>query len=362
MSIGQYEGRKRDHLQHALNPAHQAIGLTGLDRVQLIHEALPDLDFQSVRIESTCLGRPSPTPFYIAGMTAGHADAPKLNRILAHACAERGWAMGVGSQRRELPEFIESGEASESPDLWAALRKDVPKLVMFANIGVSQLIHSPLASVRRLVDSLQAQALVIHANALQEALQREGTPQFKGALPAIRKVCAEIGVPVVLKETGCGFASATLRRLADTGLAAIDVSGLGGTHWGRIEGARAADGSLQSAASETFAEWGESTVDSVVAARRELGGGSVEIWASGGVRTGLDAAKLIALGGHQIGFAKPALEAALVGGDKLRQWMATREYELRVALFCTGSESPAALRADPAKCRQLEGGWKPNAT
>jgi isopentenyl-diphosphate delta-isomerase len=359
MSIGQFEGRKREHLQHALNPAHQAIGLTGLDRVQLAHEALPDLDFQEVKIESRCLGRPSPTPFYIAGMTAGHAEAPKLNRVLAYACAERGWAMGVGSQRRELPEFSTS---SESPDLWAGLRKDVPKLVMFANIGVSQLIRSPLASVRRLVDSLQAQALVVHANALQEALQPEGTPQFKGALPALRKVCAEIGVPVVLKETGCGFSAATLRRLAGIGLAAIDVSGLGGTHWGRIEGARAGDGSLQGTASETFAEWGESTVDSVVAARRELNGADTEIWASGGVRTGLDAAKLIALGAHQVGFAKPALEAALVGGDKLRQWMATREYELRVALFCTGSESPAALRADPAKCRQPEGGWKPNAT
>lgn len=354
MNTRQFEGRKRDHLQHALNPAHQAEGLGGLGQVRLVHEALPDLDFQEIRIESVCLGRRSPTPFYIAGMTAGHVDAPKLNRVLAEACQERGWAMGVGSQRRELE------SAAQSPDLWQSLRRDVPRLTLFANVGVSQLIRAPLADVRRLVDSLQAQALVIHANALQEALQPEGTPQFKGAIPAIRRACAEIGVPVVLKETGCGFSGDTLRRLRDTGLAAIDVSGLGGTHWGRIEGARAVEGSLQAVASRTFCDWGEPTVEAVIIARQELQE-TTEIWASGGVRTGLDAAKLIALGAHQVGFAKPALEAALGGGDKLRQWMAAREFELRVALFCTGSESPSVLRRAKAAYRQLEGVWKPNA-
>ena len=347
MNTRQFEGRKRDHLQHALNPAHQASGLGGLGQIRLLHEALPDLDFQDIEIESHCLGIVSRTPYYVAGMTAGHADAPALNRVLADACQERGWAMGVGSQRRELESAI------ETPDLWKALRHEVPKLTLFANIGISQLIRAPLSQIRKLVDSLQAQALVIHANALQEALQPEGTPQFKGALPTIARVCAEIGVPVVLKETGCGFSGETLRRLRASGLAAIDVSGLGGTHWGRIEGARAPVGSLQAVAAQTFAEWGEPTVDSVLFARQELDD-STEIWASGGVRTGLDAAKLIALGAHQVGFAKPALEAALGGGDQLRQWMAAREFELRIALFCTGCENPSVLR-------QKEGVWKANA-
>lgn len=263
--------------------------------------------------------------------------------------------MGVGSQRRDFE--IEAGSRTASGggsvDHWSSLRQDLPKLTLFANLGITQLISASTSQVRKLVDSIHAQALVIHTNALQEALQPEGTPQFKGALPALRKLCAEIDVPVVLKETGCGFSSETLRRLRDIGLAGLDVSGLGGTHWGRIEGARAAEGSLQAIAAQTFAGWGEPTVESVIAARQELGE-RTEVWASGGVRTGLDAAKLIALGANQIGFAQPALEAALVGGDQLRQWMAAREYELRVALFCTGCASPAQLR-------EKEGVWKTNA-
>jgi isopentenyl-diphosphate delta-isomerase len=342
-----FEGRKRDHIQHALNPAHQASGLGGLGQIRLVHEALPDLDLEEVILESTCLGHSSPTPFYVAAMTAGHADAARINRTLAEACQELGWSMGVGSQRRELE--TEDG----SPDHWSALRREVPRLNLFANIGISQLIHAPMARIKRLVDALQAQALVVHANALQEALQPEGTPRFRGAIPALQKACAEAGVPVILKETGCGFSAETLRRLRETGLAAIDVSGLGGTHWGRIEGARATEGSPQAIAAQTFADWGEPTVESVIAAGQELPE-SIEIWASGGVRTGLDAAKLIALGAHQVGFAKPALEAALGGGDKLRQWMAAREFELRVALFSTGSKSPSVLR-------HKEGVWKANA-
>jgi isopentenyl-diphosphate delta-isomerase len=348
MDTGQFEGRKREHLRHALDPAHQAVGWSGLGELRLAHEALPDLDLEEVRLESTRFGRPSPVPFYVAGMTAGHADAPELNRLLAVACQERGWAMGVGSQRREL-EAAEGG----SIDQWSALRREAPRVVLFANLGISQLIAAcarggeAWTAVRELVDSLEAQALFVHANALQEALQPEGTPRFKGAIPALERACRELGVPVGLKETGCGFSGATLRRLRETGLAAIDVSGLGGTHWGRIEGARSSAGSLLAQAAATFAQWGEPTVDSMIAARRELGSGT-ELWASGGVRTGLDAAKLVALGASQVGFAKPALEAALAGRDELTRWMSAREHELRIALFCTGSASPAALRGNPA--------------
>jgi isopentenyl-diphosphate Delta-isomerase len=254
----------------------------------------------------------------------------------------------VGSQRREL-----ESQLSENVDRWKVLRQESPRVTMFANLGISQLIHAPLAQVRKLVDSLEAQALMIHANALQEVMQPEGTPQFKGALNALKRLCAEIGVPVAVKETGCGFSAATLRRLRDIGIVAVDVSGLGGTHWGRLEGARADEGSVHAVAAQTFADWGEPTVESVIAARHELSS-STEVWASGGVRTGLDAAKLIALGANQVGFAKPALEAALAGEEELRQWMAAREYELRVALFCTGCESPSMLR-------EKEGVWKLNA-
>lgn len=339
MDTLQFEGRKREHIRHALDPIHQAQGLTGLDRIHLSHEALPDLDFADVRLEAPCLGRAARTPFFVAGMTAGHADASKVNRTLARACAERGWTMGVGSQRRELEE-LDGGRLDE----WAELRAEVPQLILLANVGIAQLIETPIAKILELIEAIQAQALAVHLNPLQEALQTEGTPRFRGAMSALRRAADALPVPIVLKETGCGFSPATLQRLAASGISfgALDVSGLGGTHWGRIEGARAGRGTVQGEASLTFANWGEPTAESVVAARAILP--RAEIWASGGVRSGLDAAKLIALGADRVGYAKPALEAALAGPETLQRWMEIQEYELKVALFCTGSQTPMELR------------------
>ena len=326
---------------------NQATGWSGLDRIRLRHEALPDLDFADIQLASTLLGHSLQAPFYIAGMTAGHPDAPLFNQRLAEACQRRGWAMGLGSQRRDL-EALESLEAGAGAgvDRWSEFRTQFPNLILFANLGISQVIHCSLDRIRSITALVGAQALVIHTNALQETLQVGGTPSFKGCFHALEKICSALEIPVVLKETGCGFSSETLRRLKQTGLDAIDVSGLGGTHWGRIEGARAAEGTLQAAAAPAFADWGVPTTEAVLAAKRELPA-HIEIWASGGVRTGLDAAKLLALGAHQVGFAKPALDAAQAGPEALDAWMAAREYELRVALFCTGLATPAELRTNP---------------
>ncbi len=354
IDLQQFEGRKREHIRHALDPANQASGLSGLDSIRLVHEALPDLNFEDISIEALCLGRAARTPFYVAGMTAGHAAAADLNLMLARACEARGWAMGVGSQRRELEE---GGTTSNSTDKWVELRRAAPHLVLVANLGISQIIRAPIEAIQRLVDSIRADALAIHLNALQEVMQPEGTPQFRGALSAINRVCKALSVPVVIKETGCGFSARTLGRLREAGIAAVDVSGLGGTHWGRIEGARAAAESLHAQAARTFATWGESTVDSVLAARAALPG--TEIWASGGVRSGLDAAKLIALGAQRVGYAKPALEAALAGEKQLHDWMERQEFELKTALFCTGSASPAELAASArAQIKIPETSWK----
>jgi isopentenyl-diphosphate delta-isomerase len=359
MDIAQFEGRKREHIQLALDPANQAshsggpLSLTHptcMDQVQLIHEALPDVDFDEIRLEARCLGKPAKTPFYVAGMTAGHADAFRLNRDLAVACERRGWAMGVGSQRREL-----ESRGSENLDQWKKLREEVPGLTLFANLGVAQIIDAPVSEMIRVVQSLGAQALAIHLNALQEVIQPEGTPHFRGAFAAIERVVGELGnagIPVLLKETGCGFSRATLERVARLSLAAVDVSGLGGTHWGRIEGARAPAGSIHAEASHTFGNWGVSTAESVRNARDAFVTKSIEVWASGGVRSGLDAAKLIALGADRVGYAKPALEAALAGEEALDHWMRLQEFELKTALFCTGCRAPEELRK--------EGKWKAN--
>ncbi|MBI2712212.1 MAG: type 2 isopentenyl-diphosphate Delta-isomerase [Bdellovibrio sp.] len=336
MDVKQFEARKRDHIQYALDSAHQASGGSGLDQIRLIHDALPELDFSEITLKTPCLKWNLETPFFVAGMTAGHPDAFEINSRLAKLCEKRGWAMGVGSQRREL-------ETGQILDPWKELRASHPKLVLFANVGLSQLIETSADRVAKLIEGIGAQALVVHVNALQETLQPEGTPRFRGGLKALQSLCGQAPFPIVLKETGCGFSTSTCVKLVDLGLAAIDVSGLGGTHWGRIEGARAEERSVHRRASQTFANWGEPTVESVLAASKTLSE-KMEVWASGGVRTGLDAAKLIALGAQRIGYAKPALEAALQGEQALDFWMSTQEFELKTALFCTGSVGCDQLR------------------
>lgn len=336
--------RKVDHINQALEVQNQALGMTGLERVRLHHDSLPELNFSDLSLETTSLGEGAPTPFFISGMTAGHSDASRINQVLASVCQKRGWALGVGSQRRDLESIQKDPHfdlKKDSVDQWGEFRLSFPRLKLFANLGMPQVIQAKASDILRVVQALEADGLVIHLNALQEALQPEGTPQYRGALFALQNLTSELGIPVLLKETGCGFSHLTLEKLKGIQLAAIDVSGLGGTHWGRIEGRRAQALSPQAVASQVFADWGESTVDSVLRVKEKLPG--VEIWASGGVRTGLDAAKLIAMGATKVGFAQPALKAALEGQEKLDQWMEQIEFELKVALFCTGTKDPKSL-------------------
>ncbi len=324
----QFEQRKADHITLALMHQNQALESNQLDSVHLTHEALPDFDFEALNISSTRLGVQVEKPFIVSSMTAGHEQAQALNRCLMEACATTGWAMGVGSQRRELTD-------SDASTVWRALRQAYPEVVLYGNLGIAQLITTPVDTVIKLIDALQASALIIHCNALQECIQPEGTPSFKGCWDALAALCHASPVPIVLKETGCGFSKSTLMRLNNIGIAAVDVSGLGGTHWGRIEGHRSEDNSILQQTAETFRNWGIDTVQSVQDAVAVSKG--FEVWGSGGVRHGLDAAKLFALGATTVGFAKPMLKAALQSADAVVQVMQKIEYELSVALFCTGS-------------------------
>lgn len=332
-----FESRKADHLRLALDPSMEALGAGGFERVHLFHEALPEIDFAEVSLETAFWKYKAASPFFISSMTAGHHQGEALNITLARGAAAKRWPMGLGSQRRELNDPNAKTE-------WKRLRKAAPGAFLMSNLGLSQLISTPHEKVFSLVETLEAGAIFIHTNPMQEALQPEGTPQFKGGLNALEKLCKKSPVPVILKETGCGFSAATLKRLRSTGLAAVDVSGLGGTHWGRIEGGRAPDASAQKIAAATFAGWGESTVDSLLNAASLQSAKKLEIWASGGVRSGLDAAKAIALGARKVGFAKPALTSALAGDAAFAAWMNQMEFELKVALFCSGVKTPDALR------------------
>ena len=332
-----FEERKREHIRLSLDPSNEAKGGNGLDRVHLIHEALPEINFEDINISQKTFGHLMATPFLISSMTAGYQDSLALNTRLAKACAQHGWLMGVGSQRRELND-------ESAREEWQTLRNEVPEARLMGNIGLSQLIQLKPEQIQKLVSSLDAIAMIIHLNPLQECVQMEGTPHFKNGIAAIDYMTHHLDVPVILKETGCGISLRTFKKISKLNLGAVDVSGYGGTHWGRIEGGRAklsmdsdGDSTWARALNETgdaFANWGLSTVDSLLAGLEAQC--PFDLWASGGVRTGIDAAKLLAMGSKVIGFAKPILEAALVSEKELDIKMSVLEYQLKTAMFCTG--------------------------
>lgn len=332
----QFEQRKHDHIQFALQNENQANENDIFESVELPHEAIPDFNFADINISSYCLDAPVDKPFMVSSMTAGHDKSIEINRNLIAACDAMGWVMGVGSQRRELTDKTASKE-------WLDLRREFPDVTLLGNLGITQLIDATNSDIQRLIESLQARALIVHCNPLQECIQPEGTPNFKGALQALEMAVKHLPIPVVVKETGCGFSTSTLQRLNNIGVAAVDVSGYGGTHWGRIEGMRAQTKDiLRTRAAETFRNWGQDTVKTVRAAVKL--NPNYEIWGSGGVRTGLDAAKLFALGANMVGFAKPMLVASLVSQDEVMLSMQIIEYELKVALFCVGVPNLGGLK------------------
>ena len=335
-----FQARKSQHLDLAMQEANQASGLSGFDQIRLPHQALPEIDLKEVSLTSKLLGKTLKTPFYLSGMTAGSSESPEINENLVAVCAKRGWMFGLGSQRRQL--------VSDSEDLineCTRVKKVAKGIEILSNIGLSQVINSGTSLISKLLESLESTILVIHTNPLQEAFQPEGTPNFKGGLNAISNLKKSLKIKIVLKETGCGISKKTAKLLDDAGVDAVDVSGLGGTHWGRIEGQRCKD-PVSINASKTFSNWGIPTCESIVNCK----GFNFETWASGGVRTGLDALKAVYLGGRAVGFARPALMSLLKGGkDGLNDWMKTIEKEFKVGMFCMGKKSVFDVRGESEK-------------
>lgn len=331
-----FENRKKDHIRISL--AEESQSLVGDDwaRVQLIPEALPNLNFGEVSLEVESLGRKWSSPFFVSSMTGGHSESLNINLVLAEACAERGWLLGVGSQRREL-------EDVQAHQEWRELRQQHPQVLLASNIGISQLIETPVSVIQKLVDNTEAVALFIHLNALQECLQLEGTPDFRGGLRAIENIVRALHVPVIIKEVGSGISVGTVKRLAETGVAAIDVSGRGGTHWGRVEGLRADPMSPQARAAQVFRNWGLST-PRLMRDLSALALGNTEIWASGGLRNGLQGAQCLAMGATRVGLARPFLERALAGTAAVFQLMDQLDYELKITLFCLGLQEIRQFR------------------
>jgi isopentenyl-diphosphate Delta-isomerase len=327
--------RKQDHLRIVVDEAVGGLGVTtGLERYRLVHQALPELDLVAIDTRTQFLEHELHAPFLISGMTGGVERGAEINHRLASAAQAVGCAMGVGSQR----------VAVEDPSLATTFRvRDVaPDILLFANLGAVQLNYGyGPDQCRRAVEMIDANALVLHLNPLQEALQMGGNTNWVGILRGIESVCAKLEVPVIVKEVGWGISAEVARHLVDVGVAAIDIGGAGGTSWSEVERYRAPTDRLRRVAS-AFGAWGISTADSVVMVRTVAP--SVPLIASGGLRSGVDAATAIALGADLVGFAAPLLRAAAVSESGAHELLTALADELRVSMFCCGAGNLGQLK------------------
>jgi isopentenyl-diphosphate delta-isomerase len=330
--------RKAEHIRINLQADVAAKGVdSGFDEYRFLHQALPEIDLSAVDTSVELFGRRLAAPLLISSMTGGAPEARAINQTLARVAQARGLAMGLGSGRVLL----------EHPEVLGtfAVRPLAPDVMLLANLGAVQLNKGvTVDECRRLVDRLQADALVLHLNPLQEALQPEGDGCFGGLLPRIAALCGELEVPVVVKEVGWGIAPDTVRRLVDAGVAAVDVAGAGGTSWSEVERHRIQD-PVRSRVAAAFAGWGLPTAEAVRLARQAAP--EARIFASGGVRTGLDVAKAIALGANLVGLAGPFLRAAARGVEATADLALELAEVLRVAMFGIGAATIADLQGTP---------------
>ena len=330
-------GRKIDHIRINLEEDVAAKGITtGLERYRFEHQALPNLDFDDVDTGVRFLGHAVRIPLLISSMTGGVAEGGRINRNLARAAQACGVALGLGSGRIAL----EDAAAREH----FRVRQEAPDVLLLANLGAVQLNYGYNARhCLEIVEMLEANALILHLNALQEAVQPEGNTRFAGLLERIAEVCARLPIPVVVKEVGWGLSADVVRLLAQAGVAAVDVAGAGGTSWSEVERLRSGD--QMAAVAAAFAGWGIPTADSLVAARQAAP--TLAIVASGGIRDGVEVAKCLALGADLAGLASPLLRAAARSAEEAERALEVIGRQLRIAMFCVGARDIDALRYTP---------------
>ncbi len=330
-----HQERKLEHLRICLDKAPQSSRLTsGLEQYRFLHQALPEIDLQDVSTSCTLLGKSLTAPLIISSMTGGTAQAEHINLNLAVAAQEIGVAMGVGSLRAAL----EEPEVAHTYQV----RGVAPDILLFANLGAVQLNSGyGVEDCLRAVEMIDADALILHLNPLQECLQHGGNTNFGSLLTKIEEVCHHLAVPVVVKEVGWGISSRVAELLRDAGIAALDVAGAGGTSWSAVEEQRSPD-EITSKVAQAFAEWGIPTADSIVMVQEAAP--EMTVIASGGIRTGIDVAKAIALGARAAGLATPFLTPATEGGAAVVTKLEEIIEELRIAMFCVAAQNLDSLR------------------
>jgi len=338
--VDETERRKTEQLRICLERDVQAKSVkTGFDDVKLVHRCLPEIDLDAVNLSTTFLNHQFQAPLMISAMTGGSKEAARVNANLAEAADMLGIGMCVGSQRAAL----------ENPKLeqtFTVAREKAPKAFISANIGFSELLHYGLKDIQRAVDMIEADALTIHLNPLQESLQHEAKPRFKGIGERIQKLTPQLHVPVIVKETGAGVAKEDAVFLEKAGVKAIDVAGAGGTSWSAVEHYRALEAGDKDKAkiAGTFWDWGIPTAISLVEVRSVT---SLEIVASGGLGNGVDVVKALYLGARLGGLATALLDPANVSADAVIQRLNRFIREIKTAMTLVGAKSVDDLRVNP---------------
>ena len=330
--------RKSDHIRINLQEDVESQRVsTGLERYRFTHCALPGCNLEDVDTSTALLGKRLAAPLLISAMTGGTPEATMLNRRLAEAAQSAGIGMGLGSQRAAI-------EAPGLADTFR-VRQVAPDILLLANLGAVQLNYGyGPDECRRAVDMIEADALVLHLNPLQEALQPEGQTRFAGLLSRIEAVCRALDVPVVVKEVGWGLSEKIARQLASAGVAVLDVAGAGGTSWSQVEMHRART-ERQRQVAAAFAGWGIPTAESILMARR--GAPALPVIASGGICNGIEIAKAIALGAAACGIAGPFLRAANRSSVAVNELIAVLVDQLRAAMFAAGAADIETLHHTP---------------
>ncbi|MFQ5854561.1 MAG: type 2 isopentenyl-diphosphate Delta-isomerase [Anaerolineae bacterium] len=330
--------RKLDHVRINLEEDVQGRGITTeFERYRFVHQAAPDLNLAEIDLSTSLLGKTLRAPLIISSMTGGAESLEQINRTLAEAAQRIGIGMGVGSQRAAI----------KDPALAYTyqVRSVAPDILLFANLGAVQLNYGyTVDECRRAVEMIEADALILHLNVLQESVQPEGDTNWCGLLDKIADVCRQLDVPVIGKEVGWGISDRTARQLAEAGVAAIDVAGAGGTSWSEVERHRAPTEYLRRVAG-AFIDWGIPTAESIQMVQR--GAPGRPIIASGGLRDGIDAAKAIALGATATAMASPYLKRAVEGVEAVVEEIEIISQQLRVAMMCVGAGTIEALQNTP---------------
>ena len=345
------EKRKADHIKICLNQKAQARkATTGFEDVHFVHRALPEIDKQKIDLYTTVFGHRFAAPLIVGAMTGGTAEAARINASIAEAVEKLHLGMGVGSQRAAI-------EDAKLEKTFAIARKKAPTAFLIANVGGVQLVHGyGLKEVKKAIEIIDADAVAIHLNSLQEAVQPEGQTSFKGVLAKIGEVTRELDKPVIVKETGSGIAAEEAQKLEAAGVKGIDIGGAGGTSFAAVEYYRAKgqENNVQRLLGDAFWDWGIPTVVSLAEATQTV---KIPVIASGGVRNGADIAKALALGASLASLSQPVLQAAVKGAKETENILSFLIEELRNVMFLVGAEKVEHLAKTPIVVTGKTAAW-----